>query len=148
MSKEQKKIINFKNIIMKKKWITILSFLILLAIVGASIYFLHKPDRVQIVTREKSNIEATTDIQNIEIINVSSKENGQTSTLYILLKNTANSEQFLGNIQIELKDENYATKGIINGYVPEIGANSNYEVNTVTNIDLTGVTNVHIVKKD
>lgn len=131
---------NLKNLILKKKWIIILSFTILLAFIILSIYFLNRVNKVEIVTREKSDIKATTDIQNLEILNVFSEKNEdkqQTTTLYILIKNVANSEQFLGDIQIELQDDNHVTKNIINGYIPEIGANSNYEIKTTTNIDLS-----------
>lgn len=149
MKKKQKR--KLKNISIKKRRIIILSLLILLIIIITSICFLHKTQKIETIIREKSNIVATTNIQNIEIINISSQENKDkqhTNTLYILLKNSANTEQFLGDIQIELKDSTNTIKSIIDGYIPEIGANSNYEVKTVTNLDLTDITNINIIKKE
>lgn len=149
MSKEKKKIFDIKNIGIKKKIAIILSLIVILIIIFIAIYLLSQPKELATIRRDNSNIQVNTNIQNIEVINVSNENNlGQNNTevIYILLNNIANDEQTVGDITIELIDSNGQNKGVINGYVPKIEANSNYEVKAITNIDLSDVSKINIIK--
>lgn len=96
--------------------------------------------------RKKISLDIDMKINDIKVKNIEIKKNTERDYIfYILFENNTNTENKIGDFQVELINSTKNNIGVIRGYIDNIPANGTRETTIVTNIDVSEVNSLRII---